>query len=149
MEFFVNRSFLKDAADKGLLTQTEFFVFTDNFASESTFYKGTSSSKKVFELMFALRELQMNVGLSLHVLHVTGKRMISQGTDGLSCGSMATGVMAGLPLLSFVPLHLSAMDHEGPNLKEWTLSWFSGADAPLFLSHDDWFLQGHKHSTCI
>ncbi len=45
---------IKDAVDKDLLSRSELFVFTDNFATESTFYKGTSSSKTLFELMLTL-----------------------------------------------------------------------------------------------
>ncbi len=70
-------------SNNGLLDNTELFVFTDNSVAESAFFKGTSSSKKLFELMLSLRELQMHKGLVLHMVHVSGKRMISQGTDGL------------------------------------------------------------------
>jgi hypothetical protein len=75
--------------------------------------------------------------------------MISQGTDGLSRGSTSSGVMTGSSMVSFIPLHLSALDRQGSVLKDWILSWFSGSDDPLFLTPDDWFLKGHTHSTCI
>lgn len=140
---------IKEAAERGLLTNAELFVFTDNFASESTFYKGTSSSKKLFELMLSLRRLQMNAGISIHMIHVAGKRMISQGTDGLLRGSTTSGVMSGLPMLTFIPLHLSALERQGPDLRDWILSWFYGVDDPSFLTPNDWFIKGHKHSMCI
>jgi len=89
----------KDACSKGLLKDAELFVFTDNTSAESAFYKGTSSSKRLFELTLDLRKLQMNDGLALHLIHVAGKRMIAQGTDGLSRGISYQGIMTGTPFL--------------------------------------------------
>jgi hypothetical protein len=41
-----------EAADsKGLFGNAELFIFTDNFVAETTFHKGTLSSKCFFELM--------------------------------------------------------------------------------------------------
>jgi hypothetical protein len=40
---------IEKASFKGLLEDTELFVFTDNFVAESTFHKGTSSSKRLFD----------------------------------------------------------------------------------------------------
>jgi hypothetical protein len=65
------------------LAGPELFVFTDNQTAESAFWKGHSSSPKLFELILRLRKLEMTHGILLHVIHVSGKRMISQGTDGL------------------------------------------------------------------
>jgi len=36
----------------------------------------------------------------IHVIHVSGKRMIAQGTDGVSRGFLMEGVMAGDDMLS-------------------------------------------------
>jgi hypothetical protein len=49
-------------------------------------------------------------GLFLHVIHVLGKRMIAQGTDGCSRGVRLEGVMAGKDVLSFVDLGKSALE---------------------------------------
>jgi hypothetical protein len=69
---------IEDAYDKGLLFNAELFVFTDNSAAEGAFYKGTSPSRKLFDLVLRLRKLQMSGGLTVHVIHVAGKRMIAQ-----------------------------------------------------------------------
>jgi hypothetical protein len=45
---------IESANSKGLLENSEWFIFTDNFAAKSTFHKGTSSSKPLFELMLVL-----------------------------------------------------------------------------------------------
>jgi hypothetical protein len=140
---------ISDASSKGLLHQSELFVFTDNSVAESAFFKGTSSSKRLFDLMLKLHELQMHKRLMLHMVHVAGKRMISQGTDGLSRGDTSIGVMSGTSMISYVPLHLSANQRQGEVLKDWILTWFSGADSPEFLSPIDWFHHGHHLSTCV
>jgi hypothetical protein len=46
----------------------------------------------------------------LHVIHVAGTRMILEGADGGSRGDLNQGVMAGQPILDFIPLHLGALD---------------------------------------
>jgi hypothetical protein len=140
---------ISEASSRGFLDHAELFVFTDNSVAESAFFKGTSKSKRLFELMLQLRELQMHKSLMLHMIHVSGKRMISQGTDGLSRGDTSRGVMTGVSMLSYVPLHLDAIQRQGETLKEWILSWFTGTDSPEFLSPVDWFYRGHHLSTCI
>jgi len=64
----------------------------------------------------------MHQDLCLHVLHVSGKHMQAQGTDGLSRGCLDAGVLAGSSMLSFVPLHQSALEIE-PTLYDWVVSW--------------------------
>ena len=140
---------VKDACSKGLLKDAELFVFTDNTSAESAFYKGTSSSKRLFELTLDLRKLQMNDALALHLIHVAGKRMIAQGPDGLSRGISYQGIMTGTPFLDYVALHRNAADRQGPSLLNWAKSWFSGVDTPLVLTPNDLFTRGHTHSTCI
>jgi hypothetical protein len=140
---------ITEATNKGLLKNSELFVFTDNTTVESAFYKGTSSSKRLFQLVLDLRKLQLHGGFILHLIHVAGQRMIAQGTDGLSRGSTYQGVMAGTPFLKYVSLHQDALSRQGPTLEDWVLSWFSGTSSPLFLSQEDWFTRGQKHSSCI
>jgi hypothetical protein len=91
----------------------------------------------------------MHHGLVLHLIHVSGKRMIAQGTDGLSRGLTSQGVMKGESFLEFIALHQNAFERQGNNLKEWTFSWFQGDKEPLILKPEDWFTQGHTYSTCI
>ena len=139
---------IEDAYGKGLLADAELFVFTDNSAAEGAFYKGTSPSRKLFELVLRLRKLQMTGGLTVHVIHVAGKRMIAQGTDGLSRGITTAGVMAGVPFGQFVPLHLDALQREttSPILADWVLSW---AGVHRFMSPEDWYCHNWSTHTCI
>jgi hypothetical protein len=53
-----------DASDKCLLDPSELLVIADISAAES-FFKGASTSKKLFELMLSLKELQMHKGIIL------------------------------------------------------------------------------------
>ena len=76
----------EDEAECGRLRDCEFFLCTDNGVSESCYYRGSSSSPKLHELIIRLKVLEMKFGVLVHIVHVSGKRMIAQGTDGCSRG---------------------------------------------------------------
>ena len=122
----------------------EIFFFTDNSTAESAFYRGTSKSKKLFELVRRLHKIELDGGCIIRLIHVSGSRMISQGTDGLSRGDTGEGIMGGKPMLSFVPLHLSAVERSPP-LKEWLLDTFGMESIPSWklLKEGDWFDVAH------
>jgi hypothetical protein len=67
--------------------------------------------------------VQLEGDLILHLIHVPGKRMIAQGTDGGLRGDLNQGVMTGENMLSYVPLHLSAVDRSSAVL-EWVRSFW-------------------------
>lgn len=96
---------LEEAQANGDLYNTEVFVFTDNSMAERAFYNGTSSSRTLFYLVLKLQKLQMHQELMIHFVHVSGRRMMAQGTDGLSRGFSLQGALRGTLLLEFVPLH--------------------------------------------
>ena len=128
----------------------EIYFFTDNSTAERAYYKGTSSNEDLHELVFRLRKLELDEGVKITLCHVAGKQMITQGSDGLSRGNMAEGVMQGTPMGDFVPLHLSALERH-PKLKDWIKSWaeVSNEDGLELeqLSPKDWFYRGHDLST--
>jgi len=108
--------------------------------AEAAFYKGNSDNRHLFALILRLRQLEMTGTVRLHVVHVAGHRMIAQGTDGLSRGDYTTGVMAGDPMMDFVPLHQSAVDR-APALLSWVREWVP--DEAIFpLSPTGWFREG-------
>jgi hypothetical protein len=72
--------FLESAVREHKLEGLEIFIFTDNLTSEAASWKGSSSSPLLFDLVLRLRKLEMNSNLIVHVVHVSGKRMIDQGT---------------------------------------------------------------------
>jgi hypothetical protein len=126
---------------RGLLNHREMFMFTDNSTAEAAYYKGTSSSEHLFDLVLRLRKLEMSGLCKIHLVHVAGTRMIWQGTDGLSRGDRNAGVMAGEEMLSFVPLNRSAFNRS-PMVKEWIDHWGGPENNdrwPIhFLEPNDW-----------
>ena len=77
----------------------------------------------------------------LHIIHVAGTRMIAQGTDGLSRGDLLEGVMKGIDFLSYVPVHLSALDRS-PELEGWLRGMYPHGTLET-LAPEDWFQKGH------
>ena len=131
---------MEEEAEKGNLSASELFFFTDNSTVERCFYKGSSLSEKLLNLIIRLRRLEMRYALRLHISHVSGKRMIAWGVDGISRGQLNEGVMAGKPMLSFIPLHKTPMQMSS-TLFEWVKSWL-GPKTEL-LTPMDWFTTGH------
>jgi len=89
---------LTTAVKEHCVTGMELFIFTDNSTAESTFWKGYSKNKELSRIVLSMRKLEMEEDLVIHVIHVSGSRMINQGTDGLSRADQSTGVMQGLPM---------------------------------------------------
>lgn len=131
---------LMELSNDGDLDGVEIFLFTDNSVSEAAFFNGSSKSRKLFELILELRVVEMKAGARFHFIHCSGKRMIAQGSDGLSRGQLSEGVMRGLVMSSFIPLHQSAIERSD-KLKAWVESW-AGVDVE-WLEPTDWFLRGH------
>jgi hypothetical protein len=135
-------STITQEAEKGNLRNSMLYFFTDNTTVEAALHKGNSKSRRLFKLVVAFRKLQFKYGLHVVVSHVSGKRMIAQGTDGISRGSLKEGVGSGKDMLDFIPLHLSALvRHKG--LAEWLKSWV-GSDIE-FLTPEGWYERGHDH----
>jgi hypothetical protein len=68
--------------------------------------------------------------------------MQAQGTDGLSRGDLFSGVMRGQPLMSQVPLHLSAIDRS-PGVYEWCRFWVPESNILFCLRPMQWFTVAH------
>ena len=126
---------LEKEGASGTLVGAELFIFTDNTTTESAFHNGTSSSEKLFNLILRVRIVQMKFSVRVHMIHVSGERMIHQGTDGLSRGNLTGGVLSGDDMLSYIPISKSA--HEmSPNLVQLIQYWSDSAVTPL--SPFDW-----------
>lgn len=79
--------------------------------------------------------------VKIQMVHVPGSRLTNQGTDGLSRGDISEGVMASGSMLSFVPLHKSALQHR-PKVLGWLKSWISSWEI-IKLTIEEWFKLGH------
>ena len=132
---------LEVMASEGELAGYELFVFTDNSTAESAFFKGSSSSRDLFELVLRLRKLEMTQLCQIYVTHMAGSRMIAQGSDGLSRGNLSEGVMGGVDIHTFVPIHKTALDRS-PELMDWLSSWTNHEG--IFLKPRDWFTTGQE-----
>jgi hypothetical protein len=119
----------------------ERFIFTDNTTAENAFWKGTSTSQPLYELVLELRCLEHKHGLLMHVIHGSGRRMIAQRTDGLSRADHTQGVMKGLEMVEFMPLHLDPLARE-PKLKDWLGGAYAGSQC-------NWFEKGHGRGSFI
>ena len=112
---------VKQLYEEGILKDCELFLFTDNFVADCAYYKGFSSSRALFLLVLRLRKIQMTGDMNIHLIHISGKRMIASGIDGLLRGVYNEGFMRGIPMLKFLPLHLSA-DERSSEVIPWLRS---------------------------
>ena len=128
---------------KGVLNGVEVFFFTDNATAEAAFFNGTSSSKLLFEQILKLHDIEMKCSCKIHFIHVSGTRMIAQGTDGLSRGDLNEGVMSGREFKAFIPLHRGALERS-PLLLNWLTSWITCHNGlpPESLQPLDWYEKG-------
>lgn len=135
---------LEEMGTKEELRGVEVFLFTDNSTAEAAFSRGSSSNKMLFQLVKQVKLLEMKKQAKIHIIHVAGKRMIVQGTEGLSRGVLSEGVMGGDEMNSFIPLHKTALERS-----EALLGWIKeccdlpGKEEFVSLSVDEWFEKGH------
>lgn len=133
---------IEDGVSRGQLKEAEIFLFTDNSTAENAFFKGSSSNRRLFELVLRLRLLELYHDLHVHLVHCAGTRMIAQGTDALSRGSLLEGVMTGISMLNYVPLNLSCVDRS-PLCLTWVSEWFGPAE---HLKTHQWYERAHDIS---
>lgn len=131
---------LEEEASDGSLNNSTLIIATDNTTAETCFYKGNSSSVKLYNLVVRVRLLQIKCGINLYITHVSGKRMQAQGTDGISRGQLREGVSAGDFMLSYCPWNMDALQ-ASPKLLKWIQSWTSDLEV---LEPCDWFIRGHN-----
>ena len=63
---------LKHMAETNELEGSDIFIFTDNSTAEAAFFKGSLTSKLLFELILELCELEMKCKTQIHFVHVAG-----------------------------------------------------------------------------
>ena len=131
---------LEVMAKLGHLSGFEIFICTDNAVSEAAYFNGSSSSEELFNCIVRLRQLEMGHRCKIYIFHVSGKRMIKQGSDGLSRGNFTEGSMKGTSVLEYIPFNLTAIERS-PGLKPWLDEW-SGSQLEL-LTPEGWFTRGH------
>ena len=78
--------------------------------ADTAFWKGSTTLETLLELVHELRELKLKHKLTIHIVHVAERLMISQGTDTLFRGYHNTRAMADININKYTPLHLSALE---------------------------------------
>jgi len=78
------------------LEGTTVFYFTDNMVTYFIVASGASRSPQLHSLILSIKLLEMELGITLVVVHVPGVVMIKQGTDGQSQGVWTTPLHAHL-----------------------------------------------------
>ena len=133
-------STLEDELHTGSLKGALLILAVDNSTVENCIYKGNSSSEKLFDLILRFKDLEIKSGAKFLVSHVSGERIKSQGTDGISRGSLQEGISMDGQMLAFCPWHLSAFQ-QNEQLRDWIQSWVG--ETAEFLEPRDWFQRGH------
>ncbi|KAL7556538.1 hypothetical protein ACA910_017629 [Epithemia clementina (nom. ined.)] len=136
-----------DAAHE-LSDQVEIFIFTDNQHAESAFYRGTAKSPEVLELMFQLHRILIKGYALVHVIWVAGRRMIDQGTDGLSRANLTNGVMRGMSMFDFIPLAKTALERQGKMIYDFLDNVVKGTPTLTLLEPQDWFGKPQDEDGC-
>ena len=95
---------------KGKLRDCEIFLFTYNIMADCEYNKGSSSCKTLFGVLLILRMVKQRGELILHVIYITGTKIIKIGIDCLSRGETGEGVTQWKKRLSFIPLHLDTLE---------------------------------------
>ncbi len=141
---------LQKYAQDGWLQFTEIWMFTDNSVAESAYFRGTSKSRQLFELVLQLRKLEMAAECRIFLIHVAGTRMIAQGTDGLSRGDQNAGVMMGVDMLDYILLHRTAVERS-PSVETWVHSWAGPSETNTYqcLSENEWPLAHPSRGTYV
>lgn len=133
----------EEMGEKGELSGVEVFLFTDNSTAEAACARGSSSTRPLLELVKRFKLMEMTFKTRIHVIHVSGKRMIAQGADGLSRGCLSGGVMRCERMEAFIPLHNSAAVRS-PGIIAWLQDCCGNSgEAPFkLLKPEDWYVLG-------
>jgi hypothetical protein len=127
---------------------SEISIVTDNSTTaEAAFWKGTSKSEALFELVLRLKELELDYNMHLQIVHVSGKRMIAEGTDGLSRADHGEGVILGKSIRYYIPLHLNPIGRE-PKIKSWIEDVTRGLNFQI-LKSSGWFDDAHNMGNVV
>ncbi len=121
----------------------EVWCVTDNAVWAAVWNKGMSSAQHLFSLVVDLKVACRDHEVWLHLLHISGDRMIACGLDGISRGNHDAGVALGYDLRTFITVDRGAFELEGPLLTRWCKSWM-GLDYTPPLGIGGWFWEGHQ-----
>ena len=73
-------------------------------------------------MILELQKFELDGEIIIHFIWISGKRMISQGTDEVSGADLSSGVMGGQDFLKYLPLDETAIERQ-KGLSEELLLW--------------------------
>ena len=94
--------------DYQIVKGSEVSIITDYAVADSTYFKSSVKVRLLHDTIVQLLKLELEGQSIIHFIWCGGSRMISQGTNRLSIGELAAGVMQGKKFLDFLPLNESA-----------------------------------------
>jgi hypothetical protein len=112
---------IRGEVQRGRLAGREVWLATDNSTAANAYYRGTSTSKILHEMITELRLLTLEGNFILHIFHIPGTRMIQSGIDALSRGELNISALED-SIQTLLPLHISPVQRS-PSLVEWLKSW--------------------------
>ena len=128
----------------------QLFYFTDNMVVYDIVRKGSSSSPELHRLVQELKILELQLDCRLEVVHVPGRTMIVQGTDGQSRGLWIS------PLTSRHPNITGALFRAAPpsdELRAWVVQLVGSPFAPVHYTWETdtspWCLRSMRHHHTI
>jgi hypothetical protein len=121
------------------LVGRELWLATNNLTSASAYFKGSSTSRTLHDMVTELRELTLKGNFVLQIFHIAGTRMIQIGVDALSRGELPAGALAQAPD-NAAPLHQSPLKRS-PDLLEWMSRWIGEYK---LATPNDWFYNSHQ-----
>ena len=127
----------------GSLDGKEVWMATDNLVWALIANKGMSKSKGLSDIVRDIKLECRKHEVFWHPFHVSGKRMIRMGFDGLSRGDFDSGIMLGHDIRDLVPLGVSALDFPESSIETWAKSWM-GSDYTTPLTIEEWYSKGHQ-----
>jgi hypothetical protein len=131
---------IKEEVKQGRLVGREVWLATDNSTAASAYYRGTSTSKTLHEMIVELRMLSLKGNFMLHLFHVAGTRMIQSGVDALSRGELHISSLEKA-IQTLMPLHLSPIQRSS-SLQQWLQSWL---DSKFWICEPThWFYEAHQ-----
>jgi len=93
-------------------------------------------ARHLFYLVVELKLKCRHRKVWVQLMHISGKRMIAFGLDGI----------LGYDLHQYISVNLVAFELQGPRLKEWCEGWMDKDYSPP-LEMAGWFWEGHQTPT--
>jgi hypothetical protein len=115
------RQIANDPVRRASVQGTTVFYFTDNEVTYYITHSGSSRTPPLHALVMQIKDMERLLEIHLEVVHVPGKAMIAQGTDGLSRGIWISPHHLSFPTLTYTNSVFDPVQWV-PGLSEWASS---------------------------